>query len=451
MTLDPILNFAKGTLSTGYDDTDTTIVLESGHGANFPSSFSYNVIAWDSTTYADPADDPKVEVWRVTNKVTDTFTVIRGQEGTAASTKNTAGKTYRMILPNTKKRDDDFQTIIPSKKNLLINGGLSVAQRGTTFDSTTTPANNDDTYLLDRCLLLSDGNDIVDVTQQSGGGVSGNEDYIRLDVETISKKFGILQIIENKNLKSIIGGSASLSFEAKVTDATKLSDIRAVVLAWDSTADSVTSDIISTWNAEGTRPTLVANWTAENTDSDLGVTTSWVKYTIENISIDTASAKNIAVFIYQNNVATNDTAGIFLEITNVQLVEGSIATDFEYRDFETEHALCERYYAKTFDYDDAPVQNIGDLIGCIGVVGSSNGRFILDWRYPITMRAIPTITTYNPSAANAQARNATDSTDSPVSTSGTVGQSGVVIWVSSLDATDTGDNMYIHATADSEL
>ncbi|KKK93300.1 hypothetical protein LCGC14_2694270, partial [marine sediment metagenome] len=231
-----------------------------------------------------------------------------------------------------------------TRKNLLINGDFSVSQRLTTFASGTTPANSDDTYLLDRWLLISDGNDIVDVTQQSGGGVSGNEHYIRLDVETAQKKFGILQIIENKNLKSIIGGTASLSFEAKVSDITKLTDIRAVVLAWDSTADTVTSDIISAWNVEGTRPTLVANWTEENTDSDLGVTASWVKYTIANISIDTASTTNVAVFIYQNDVATNDTTGKFLEITNVQLESGLAATDFDYRDFGTELLLCKRYH-----------------------------------------------------------------------------------------------------------
>ena len=225
-------------------------------------------------------------------------------------------------------------------ENAIINGGMSVAQRATSFVA---GANGDDVYTLDRWVLLSDGADIVDVTQQSGGGVSGNEDYIRLDVETAQKKFGILQIIENKNCKNLIGQTVSLSFEAKVTDATKLSDIRAVVIAWDGAADSVTSDIISAWSIEGTRPTLVANWTGENTDSDLGVTTSWVRYTIEGISIDTASAANIAVFIYQNNLATNDTAGIFLEITNVQLENGSVATDFEYRQFQDELAKCQRY------------------------------------------------------------------------------------------------------------
>jgi hypothetical protein len=233
-----------------------------------------------------------------------------------------------------------------SVANLLINGGMEVAQRGTSFTSATTPANNDDTYTLDRWILLSDGSDIVDVTQQSGGGVNGEEGYIRLDVETTAKKFGILQIIEAKNLKNIIDGNqvVSLSFEAKVTNATKLSDIRAVVLAWDSTADSVTSDIVSAWGAEGSVVTPVANWTAENVAADLGVTTSWVKYAIENIAIDTASTANLAVFIYQNNVATNDTTGVFLEIANVQLEEGASANTFEYRQIEESLALCHRYY-----------------------------------------------------------------------------------------------------------
>ena len=345
MSLDPVINFGKVTVSIGYNASDTSIVLTTGHGANLPATFSYNLVWWDSTTYPDPADDPNVEIVRVTNRVTDTLTVTRAQEGTSATVKNIAGKTYKMILAFTKKMKDDIETAIP-KENLLINGGFSVTQRGTSFDSTTVPVNNDDTYLLDRNILLSDGNDIVDVTHQSSGGISGNENYIRLDVETVSKKFGILQIIENKNLKSIIGGTASLSFEARVSNAAKLSDIRAVVLAWDSTVDTVTSDIVSTWNVEGTRPTLVANWTAENVDSDLGVTTSWVRYTIENISIDTASAANIAVFIYQNNVATNDTLGVFLEITNVKLESGTFVTNFQYREFGSELVMCERYYVR---------------------------------------------------------------------------------------------------------
>ena len=108
MALDPTINFGKVTVSTGYDDADTSIVLSSGHGANLPSTFSYNLVWWNSTDYDDPADDPNVEIVRCTNRSTDTLTVTRAQEGTAASTKNTGGKTYKMALCFTKKMKDDI-------------------------------------------------------------------------------------------------------------------------------------------------------------------------------------------------------------------------------------------------------------------------------------------------------------------------------------------------------
>lgn len=89
-------NFAKGTVSTGYTNTDTTIVMTTGHGAHF-SNAPFNVVWWNSTDFPDPSDDPNVEIVRVVVVSTDTFTVIRAQEGTTASTKNTSGKTYKMI------------------------------------------------------------------------------------------------------------------------------------------------------------------------------------------------------------------------------------------------------------------------------------------------------------------------------------------------------------------
>jgi hypothetical protein len=229
-------------------------------------------------------------------------------------------------------------------ENLLINGSMRVADRGTSFTAASAIVNNDDTYLMNNWILLSDGNDIVDVTQQTAGGVNGEDDYIRLDIETSAKKFGIFQPIENKDILNVIDATqkVSLSFECQVSNATRLSDIRAVVVAWDSTSDTITSDIISAWGAEGSNPTLVANWTAENVAADLSVTTSWVKYTIEDIAIDTASTTNIGVFIYQNNVATASATGDFLEITNVLLQEGSTASDYPYISMQAEKTRAER-------------------------------------------------------------------------------------------------------------
>ncbi len=90
-------DFAKGTVSTTYNDTDTSIVLTTGHAARFPTAVPFNVVWWNSTDYPDPSDDPNREIVRVTGISSDTFTVVRGQEGTTASTKNTATKTYQML------------------------------------------------------------------------------------------------------------------------------------------------------------------------------------------------------------------------------------------------------------------------------------------------------------------------------------------------------------------
>ena len=224
-------------------------------------------------------------------------------------------------------------------KNRIINGGMNIAQRGTSFTSTSS-ANNDDTYVLDRFYILSDGNDIIDVTQTTTVP-TGAKFSIGLDVETVNKKFGIAQIIENANCFDAIGGNVTLSFQAKVSSTTKLDNVKCAIVAWSGTADTVTSDIISAWNVEGTNPTLIANATYENTPANLNVTTSFATYSV-TANVDTASTSNIIVFIWSD--VTDTTLGDFLYITGIQLEKGSTATSFDYRPYGTELALCQRYY-----------------------------------------------------------------------------------------------------------
>ena len=224
-------------------------------------------------------------------------------------------------------------------KNRIINGGMDVAQRGTSFTSTSS-ANNDDTYVLDRFYILSDGNDIIDVTQTTTVP-TGAKYSIGLDVETVNKKFGIAQIIENANCFDAIGGNVTVSFQAKVSATTNLDNVKCAIVAWSGTADTVTSDIISAWGAEGTNPTLIANATYENTPANLNVTTSFATYSV-TANVDTASTSNIILFIWSD--VTTTSLGEFLYITNVQLEKGSTATSFDYRPIGTELALCQRYF-----------------------------------------------------------------------------------------------------------
>lgn len=226
-------------------------------------------------------------------------------------------------------------------ESAIINGDFEVAQRGTSFTSATTPANSDDTYLFDRWTLLSDGNDIVDVTQETSTVPTGKRTAAALDVETVNKKFGIIQFIEHRDAAPLIGGNATLSFQAKVSATTKLDNLKAAIISWDGTADTLTSDVVSAWNAEGTNPTLVANWTYENTPVNLSPTTSYQTFNI-TAAIDTASAKNIAVFIWSD--VTDTTLGDFLYITGVRLVPGSVARPAVQRPYAQELALALRFY-----------------------------------------------------------------------------------------------------------
>src|SRR3989304_5321244 len=111
--MDPAANFCKSNLSAGYDETALTIVLDSSDPnlSRWPDPATvgaYNATWWDSTNYADPADDPSVEIVRVTAKTGASLTITRAQEGTSATTKSTRGSTYKLLMAPTAKMVDDL-------------------------------------------------------------------------------------------------------------------------------------------------------------------------------------------------------------------------------------------------------------------------------------------------------------------------------------------------------
>jgi hypothetical protein len=100
--LDNAKNFSKVGVSIGYDDAAVSIDLITDDGAKLPTA-PFNAVWWNYTDYADPSDDPNVEIVRVTDVTDDTLTIVRAQEDTIATTKNTGGKTYKMIAGLTAK------------------------------------------------------------------------------------------------------------------------------------------------------------------------------------------------------------------------------------------------------------------------------------------------------------------------------------------------------------
>tara|TARA_A100001391_G_scaffold9922_1_gene6187 strand:+ start:220 stop:1542 length:1323 start_codon:yes stop_codon:yes gene_type:complete len=267
-------------------------------------------------------------------------------------------------------------------RNKLINGDFSTWQRGTPITGGSTFTNDDTNFTSDRWKLLSDTNDIVDVSQETSVIPTNGLYAMKLDVETTNKKFGVAQAVEQKNAIGLIGETVTLSFKAKVSNTSKLDNIKAAIISWSSTANAPTVDMISDWEDEGTRPTLASNFTYENTPVNLNVTTSWAEYSV-SASVDTSSTTNVIAFIWSD--VTDTTAGHFLYLADVQLEGGTAQpTPFERIPFSETFKACQRYYQLLKGSTD------GAGLRFFGLTGNSGS---LGYQFPTPMFKQPTVTT----------------------------------------------------------
>ena len=277
----------------------------------------------------------------------------------------------------------------------LINGSFQINQQAVSpYTAATTPANSDDTYLFDQWILLSDGNDIVDVSQDTSVIPTGGCSSAKFEVETANKKFGILQIIENKDAIKFAGKTVSLRFKARTTTGKIIENVRAVVLSWNSTADTVTSDVVSAWGSEGSNPTWATNWTAENTATNKAlVADTWTTYKIENIAIDTASMANLAVFIWVDD--TDAAVDDLLYLSDVQLNEGAVCLPYQPVKFVDDLRACKRFYETSYIYG-TPAGNVNTAIGMCALFAAGVGScYVVSRGFQVSKVAITTITIYS--------------------------------------------------------
>jgi hypothetical protein len=157
MALDQVANFKKVTVSAGYGAADTLIVLATGQGAKLPdpASGQYNLVWWNATDYTDPADDPNVEIVRVTALSSDTITITRAQEGTTATQKQNVNKIYKMMLGLTAKMIIDIGN--SSSIGTLIDNEV-VSGSGTSWTLANTPISGS-VKLYAGTRLIGGGND----------------------------------------------------------------------------------------------------------------------------------------------------------------------------------------------------------------------------------------------------------------------------------------------------
>lgn len=303
--------------------------------------------------------------------------------GTNPILPGTSAMTFTVAAPQ-------FLTTRPhGLRNKIINGCFRFWQRGT---SALTP--NDNAYGPDRWRVLAEANATVSLARSTSSLASLGAAKAVLTVAIANNKFGIFQAIETETVRGMRGRTVAVQAALKATAG--ISDVRMAVLEFTGTADSISGDPISSWNAAGTVPTLASNWAYLNTPANLSVGTSFGVETIE--ATVGASANNLAVMIWSDDKSTTITTDV-LEVGYVDLqviAAAAYLPAFEPAPYAVEYIRCSRFYWKSYDVDTAPgtASGSGVIDGGTGGITSAIHTVRLSVVFPVPMRVIPTVTFY---------------------------------------------------------
>jgi hypothetical protein len=259
-------------------------------------------------------------------------------------------------------------------------------------------------------------------------------------------KFGAFQVIEGINVKGYRSLPLVLSAAMLVSDA-RVGNIKMAILEYTGTEDAVSGNPVSSWGADGVTPTLATNWAFLNTPANLSVTTTVATYQVTGTV--GASMNNLGVLIW-NDDKTN-TLGDNFSITDVQLEVGTVATPYQSRQYGVEVALCQRYWASTFDIGTVPGNNVGSNgTFMLGAISSGNYEPSVRWQFPVVMRVIPTVTLYNPAGGTGGQWG--DGLGGAGGNARAINISTQAAAIDNTDVTLTGASSWrIHATADARL
>ena len=290
-----------------------------------------------------------------------------------------------------------------SNRNLIINGAMRVAQRGTSSTS-------DGYQTVDRFRPDSGNEDETPTQSQEPLGSSSTGPY--------EKGFRNYLRIRNGNQTSGAGAADYIQIEHRM----EAQDL--ATSGWNYTSSSsfitlsfwVRSSVsqkfqITVKAYDGTSqsfqfetPTLSANtWTKVvktipgnsnlqfDTNVNIGLSIFWfpyigTDYTDAGNTLDGWQASSGSTYGVVDDTSWYTTNDATFDITGVQLEVGQSATPFEHRSFGEDLALCQRYLFKNI--------NESGESGCNYAKAFSTSELFAPVRFPVAMRATPTITAY---------------------------------------------------------
>ena len=281
---------------------------------------------------------------------------------------------------------------IASGRNVVINGAMQIAQRGTSTASITTNGY----YTADRfsAIITTCGTWTQSVEADAPTGSGFRNSLKMLCTTADASPTGLDQvridhIFEGQNVQQFAKGTASakpfsLSFWVKanvtgtyiamlvdndnvrVCSASYSIDASAT---WEKKTITFPADTTGAFDNDNNASFRIVWWLAAGTD-----------YTSGTLQTTWASNVNANRAVGQTNLAaaTNN----YWQITGVQLEAGAVATPFEFEDYGTTLAKCQRYYFRR-ETSGGAYETLAN-----GWNDGTNAYFTLE--FPVAMRTNPT-------------------------------------------------------------
>ena len=283
---------------------------------------------------------------------------------------------------------------VNGRRNLIINGAMQVAQRGTSSSGlgSDTTAN----FIADRTFTTSNSAGRYTASQNTVTDLPGFANSLKLDCTTADTSIAAAEYLllqhrfEGQNLQQLKKGTSSaesvtISFYVKGNaaatytielydyDNTRTFSQRFnVTTSWNRVSLTYAGDTSGAFDDDNALSLILLMWLHAGSNYTSGTQNSgWAAY-------DATTRAN------SSDTSFFDSTNRTFEITGLQLEIGEVATPFEHRSFGEELALCQRYY-------QASSETTGNLLFFSGHVDSGATYFAKE-KLTVPMRAAPTVT-----------------------------------------------------------
>jgi hypothetical protein len=263
--------------------------------------------------------------------------------------------------------------LLNQRRNYILNGGFQVWQRGTTF----TGYNK---FTADRWSYISNANGGTHtVTRQAFAPgqteVPGEPQYfIRYARTTAPSTVNYSRLRTHlEDVRTLAGKTVTLSFWVRSTMANHT--ISAGMTQW--------------FGATGS--TLVG---VPNQSMLVATPNVWTKV-VFTFTLPSVAGKTIisdSCLIVEILFSFTETYTYTVDVANVQLEEGPVATPFIWKPFQEEYYACMRYYQKSFGYETTPGNGVswdGQVENVLHASFNSNWYFPII--FPVAFRANPSV------------------------------------------------------------